>query len=65
MHYVLAPILEYPNWHLPFNISTGASDYGIGGFLSQSHGEIEKPIAFISRALKDCETRYSVYEKET
>ena len=59
-----APILEFPNLELPFIITTDASNYGIGGFLSQINENIEKPIAYTSRVLRSAEKRYSTYEKE-
>ncbi|KAL7877191.1 hypothetical protein SRHO_G00038340 [Serrasalmus rhombeus] len=45
--------------------NTDASDYGIGGVLSQLHpGNTEKTVAFASHALTPTERKYSVVEKE-
>ena len=47
------PILQYPNFSKPFNITTDASGYAIGGILSQ--GEIGKDLTVAytrSRSMK-------------
>ncbi|KAL7882909.1 hypothetical protein SRHO_G00005670 [Serrasalmus rhombeus] len=50
---------------LPTIVSTDASDYGIGGVLSQLHPDnTEKTVAFASCALTPTERKYSVVEKE-
>ena len=41
-----APILTFPNFELPFNIDTDASDTALGAVLSQVIDGIEYPIAF-------------------
>ena len=58
------PILQFPDLRQPFNITTDASGYAVGGVLSQ--GEIGKdlPIAYTSRVLRGAELAYEVYEKE-
>lgn len=59
-----APILQFPNVLKPYNVTTDASGYAVGGVLSQ--GEIGKdlPIAYTSRVLRGPELKYEVYEKE-
>ena len=63
-HLCNPPILQYPNFSKPFNITSDAFGYAIGGILSQ--GEIGKdlPIAYTSRVLRGPELSYEVYEKE-
>lgn len=58
------PILQYPDFKTPFNLTTDASNFAIGGVLSQ--GEIGKdlPIAYASRTLNKAESNYSTIEKE-
>ena len=46
-------------------ISTDASRKGLGAVLQQLHGEKWLPVAYASRSLTDCETRYAVIELET
>ena len=58
--------LKQPDYSKPFVIDTDASQYAIGAVLMQADdGGHLRPIAFISRKLKDAETRYAVHEKET
>ena len=55
-----APILIYPDFNQPFEITTDASNVALGGVLSQN----DKPIAYISRTLNEHELNYSTIEKE-
>jgi len=48
-------ILTYPDFKLPFDLTTDASASGIGAVLSQKG----RPITMISRTLKDCEVNYA------
>lgn len=61
---VQAPVLACPNFNLPFDVHTDASNYGIGGMLSQTIDGIEHPIAYMSRSLTGAERNYSVTERE-
>lgn len=54
------PVLALPNYELPYEVHTDASDFAIGGVIMQNG----HPIAFESRKLNDTERRYSVHEKE-
>ena len=45
----------------PFSVECDASDYAIAAILSQK----DRQVAFISKTLFDCETRYPTVEKET
>jgi len=58
------PILQYPNFSLPFILTTDASNYAIGGVLSQKHDNGDLPIAYASRILNPAEGNYSTIEKE-
>nr|XP_049466988.1 uncharacterized protein LOC125908330 [Anopheles coluzzii] len=57
-------ILSYPNFNLPFILTTDASNYALGAVLSQVQDKIERPIAFASRSLNKTENNYSTTEKE-
>jgi hypothetical protein len=60
-----APVLRHPDFKRKFILQTDASGYGLGAVLSQvfEDGE-EHPIAYASRVLHSCETRYSTIHKE-
>lgn len=54
------PVLRLPDFELPFEVHTDASDRALGGVLVQD----VPPVAFESRKLKEEEQRYSTHEKE-
>ena len=53
-------LLTYPNFNLPFEIHTDASDVQLGAVISQNG----HPIAFYSRKLNPAQTRYTTTERE-
>nr|XP_055041695.1 uncharacterized protein K02A2.6-like [Misgurnus anguillicaudatus] len=60
-----SPALALFDPALPTLVSTDASDYGIGGVITQLHPDhTERPIAFASRTLTPAERKYSTVEKE-
>ena len=59
-----APLLQFPDFTKPFNVTTDASGYAIGGVLSQGEIGKDRPIAYTSRVLRGPELKYEVYEKE-
>ncbi|KAL7289564.1 hypothetical protein TKK_0016535 [Trichogramma kaykai] len=59
-----APLLQYPDFNRPFIVTTDASDFAVGGILSQGKVGSDLPIAYTSRSLTDAEVNYSTIEKE-
>lgn len=59
-----APILAYPDFEKPFNVTTDASDFALGAVLSQGEVGSDRPICYSSRTMNPAETRYSTIEKE-
>lgn len=54
------PLLQYPNFNKPFELTTDASKYALGAVLSQEG----KPICYASRTLNDTEQKYTTIERE-
>jgi len=59
------PVLVFPDFNVPFILTTDASTIGLGAVLSQVQEGIEKPISFASRQLNKAERAYSALELET
>lgn len=62
---VSAPVLSCPNYDLPFEVHTDASNFGVGAMLTQMVDGKEHPIAYMSRSLSGSEKNYSITERET
>lgn len=60
----LEPVLQSPDFSLPFTVQTDASGLGLGAVLLQGEGEDKRPVQYVSRKLFPRETRYSTIEKE-
>lgn len=59
-----APVLNCPDFSLPFTLHTDASNTGIGGVLTQEFTDGEHPVAYYSRSLNKHEKNYGITEKE-
>ena len=59
-----APLLHAADTAKPFLLSTDASGVGIGAVLEQDSENGIVPVAFYSRKLKQCETKYGITELE-
>ena len=59
-----APVLAFPDFKLPFILTTDASKVAVGAILSQVQNGIERPIAYASRQLNNAERAYTVSEQE-
>ncbi|KAL4312536.1 hypothetical protein GQ457_01G019710 [Hibiscus cannabinus] len=61
---VTAPIVEPPDWEMPFELMCDASDYAVGAVLGQRKGKIFHPIYYASKTLNDAQVNYTTTEKE-
>ena len=60
----MAPVLAFPKEDLPYIIDTDASDYGIGGVLSQNVDGTEYVIAYYSKSLNPAQQKYCTTKRE-
>ena len=59
------PILRFPDFAVPFTLSTDASSKGIAYILEQEYSQgIRKPVCYEGRTLKGAEANYSAIELE-
>jgi hypothetical protein len=58
-----APIIQPPNWHLPFDITSDASDCAIGAVLGQSKDNKHYAISYASKTLTGPHLNYATTEK--
>ncbi|CAM8892752.1 unnamed protein product [Rhodiola kirilowii] len=58
------PIIQTPNWELPFEIMCDASDFAVGAVLGQKIEKKAGVICYASRTLDPAQRNYSTTEKE-
>ncbi|KAL0340048.1 UNVERIFIED_CONTAM: Retrovirus-related Pol polyprotein from transposon.6, partial [Sesamum radiatum] len=59
-----APIIQPPNWELPFEIMCDASNHSVGAVLGQRIGRDPHVIYYVSRMLDSTQSNYTTMEKE-
>ena len=59
-----APILAFPTETGQYILDTDASNFGLGGVLSQIQGDAERVVAYCSRALRPSQRRYCTTKRE-
>ncbi|KAK1651394.1 hypothetical protein QYE76_069199 [Lolium multiflorum] len=59
-----APIVEPPDWNLPFEIMCDASDFAVGAVLGQRVGKKLNVIHYASKTLDAAQRNYATTEKE-
>jgi len=60
-----APILISPNYTHDFIIFSFSSEHTLAAVLMQKKDQVEQPIAFFSRTIKDAALCYNIIEKQT
>jgi len=58
------PVLAYPNFELPFILTTDASKVGVAAILSQVQDGVQRPIAYASRQVNKAGKAHSDSEAE-
>lgn len=61
---VSAPVLNCPDYNLPFVVQCDASGYGLGAVLIQTHPDGDRVISYLSRSLTKQERNFSTTERE-
>ena len=61
---ITAPIVQPPDWNLPFEIMCDASDYAIGAILGQRVDKNLNVIQYASKTLDSAQRNYATTEKE-
>ena len=59
-----APILDFPTETGQYILDTDASNFGLGGVLSQIQDDVEHVVAYCSRALRPSQRRYCRTKRE-
>ena len=61
---ISAPIMQPPDWNLPFEIMCDASDYAVGAVLGQRKEGKVNTIYYASKTLNEAQVNYATTEKE-
>ena len=61
---ITAPIVQPPDWNLPFEIMCDASDYAVGAVLGQRVDKKLNVIHYASKTLDNAQRNYATTEKE-
>jgi hypothetical protein len=61
---ISSPIIQPPNWNLPFEIMCDASDYAIGAILGQRVDKKLNVIYYARKTLDGAQKNYATTEKE-
>ena len=62
--FIHGDILVHADTTKPFILEADASDFALGGILSQEYDGIWRPVAFYSRKLTPAEINYEIHDKE-
>ena len=62
---ISAPIIQPPDWSLPFEIMCDASDYAVGAVLGQTKDRKHHAISYASKTLSGPQLNYETTEKSS
>ena len=62
--FISTPIIQPPDWSLPFEIMCDASDYAVGVVLGQTKDRKHHAISYASKTLSGPQLNYATTEKE-
>ena len=54
-------VIAYPDWDVPFFLTTDASNYGLGAVLYQKQNGKDRVISYASRTLTNAEKNYNLH----
>ena len=60
---ITAPIVQPPDWNLPFEIMCDASDYAVGAVLGQRVDKKLNVVHYASKTLDSAQTNYATTKK--
>ena len=60
-HLKSSEVIAYPDFDLPFFMTTDASNYGLGAVLYQTQNGVDRVISYASRTLTDAEKNYNLH----
>jgi hypothetical protein len=58
------PVLAYPNFEVPFILTTDASKLAVAAILSEVQDGLERPLVYASRQINTAEQNYTALEAE-
>src|SRR3954468_2822584 len=61
---ITAPIVQPPDWNLPFEIMCDASDFAVGAVLGQMVDKKLNVIHYVSKTLDNAQKNYATTEKK-
>ena len=59
------PVMQAPDWELPFEIMCDASDYSVGAVLGQQMDNKLYAIYYASRTFDEAQVNYATTEKDS
>ena len=63
-HLKSSEVIAYPDFELPFFMTTDASNYGLGSVLYQTQDGKDRVISYASRTLTDAEKNYNLHPRK-